>query len=796
MKFTKLPLSKQTHRAAAIAAVVVLAALGANPPTASAITCGFGTDIGGGVCRGYLTSGTSWTVPSDWNSSNNTIEVIGGGGGGASATAATSGRAGGGGAYSKATNVSLTPGASVAYVVGTAGTAGSGSGGSGGTGGDTYFCNSTSNCASISGTAVQAGAKGGGGGTTATAGAGGSSASGVGGTKFSGGTSSNNPRSAGAGAAGPSGAGAAGGDAGGATAGGGGGGNGGGAVGSNAVTTTGGAGGNNISSSGSGAGGTTASPTANAGTAGTSGGGGGGGGGINATLSNVGCGTFTGGAGGVGGAGTEWNTTHGSGGGGGSGGGVGISSNSGTCNLTGGNGANGGLYGGGGGAGGAVGCFVNGSGVCGTLTGGTSGGAGAQGIIVITYTPPVVVPSVSTNFAESFTPNTATLFGSITAAGGADATQSGFAWSTVSTLASNVSTTTLGAQTGTASFNSALSGLSANTTYYFRAYATNSGGTGYGSIQSFASDANRQGQLSGYAWSDNIGWISFINSVVAVNNDNTLAGYAWSDNIGWISFNSRDVAACGSTATLVDGALSGWAKALAADNNGWDGCIKLGDSALGYGPALPGGANASGTFTGYAWGSDIVGWIDFSQVTFIEDAAPACTLSGPASSVTPGAAFTLTWMSANSPTSGSVVQGATTVISNPTLPDGSGSVTAPSTSGTYLYTMSVSNGSTGTCNTSVDVGTAQPSIGSGDFYSNPPRVRAGKTTMLYWTVSNPPAQCSIVGTNGFNANINPTDGVQGSIATNAITTNTNFTLTCGSASATTNVGVVPQIKEI
>ncbi len=29
----------------------------------------------------FLTSGTSWTVPSDWNNAANTIEVIGGGGG-------------------------------------------------------------------------------------------------------------------------------------------------------------------------------------------------------------------------------------------------------------------------------------------------------------------------------------------------------------------------------------------------------------------------------------------------------------------------------------------------------------------------------------------------------------------------------------------------------------------------------------------------------------------------------------------------------------------------------------------
>ena len=35
---------------------------------------------GGSPVTIFLTSGTSWTVPSDWNSANNTIEVIGGGG--------------------------------------------------------------------------------------------------------------------------------------------------------------------------------------------------------------------------------------------------------------------------------------------------------------------------------------------------------------------------------------------------------------------------------------------------------------------------------------------------------------------------------------------------------------------------------------------------------------------------------------------------------------------------------------------------------------------------------------------
>jgi hypothetical protein len=62
-------------------------------------------------------------VPDDWNSSDNTIEVIGGGGGGDTPSVSTNqeGEGGGGGAYSKATNVSLTPGASVTYAVGTGG---------------------------------------------------------------------------------------------------------------------------------------------------------------------------------------------------------------------------------------------------------------------------------------------------------------------------------------------------------------------------------------------------------------------------------------------------------------------------------------------------------------------------------------------------------------------------------------------------------------------------------------------------------------------------------------------------
>lgn len=91
-----------------------------NPPIlpkiqeVQATDCIFGSDIGGGQCRGYLTSGITWNVPSDWNSSSNFIEAIGAGGNGGLAVASTStGAGGGGGEYCKAANVSFTAGSTV-----------------------------------------------------------------------------------------------------------------------------------------------------------------------------------------------------------------------------------------------------------------------------------------------------------------------------------------------------------------------------------------------------------------------------------------------------------------------------------------------------------------------------------------------------------------------------------------------------------------------------------------------------------------------------------------------------------
>lgn len=112
-------------------------------------------------CRFFLTSGNSWTVPSDFNSANNSIEAIGNGSDGGGNTRA----GGGGGAYSKSVNVALNPGAIVSYSVAHTAMYWPGDSTAGHTtainSGDSWFCNSSANCASMAGAAVVVGAAGG-----------------------------------------------------------------------------------------------------------------------------------------------------------------------------------------------------------------------------------------------------------------------------------------------------------------------------------------------------------------------------------------------------------------------------------------------------------------------------------------------------------------------------------------------------------------------------------------------------------------------------------------------------------
>ena len=92
-------------------------------------------------------------------------------------------------------------------------------------------------------------------------------------------------------------------------------------------------------------------------------------------------------------------------------------------------------------------------------------------------------PIISTTPISDITAISATGGGSISDDGGATIINRGVCWSTDITPKTSDSKTSDGAGAGT--FSSNLTGLNGGTTYYVRAYATNSIGTGYGMAMSF-----------------------------------------------------------------------------------------------------------------------------------------------------------------------------------------------------------------------------------------------------------------------------------------------------------------------
>jgi hypothetical protein len=167
--------------------------------------------------------------------------------------------------------------------------------------------------------------------------------------------------------------------------------------------------------------------------------------------------------------------------------------------------------------------------------------------------------------------------------------------------------------------------------------------------------ASEADNISGWAWSPNIGWISMNcttgsatggdicdQSNYGVSFQNGLwSGYAWNPHVGWISFNPSDTAVCSPTSNAP------FARVLSASSDGeigssgytdsFDGCISIKSLTKGdqvayssfekiksrlarsfnmYNLFKPEKAYASSCFAidGSAWGSHVVGWISFSQV--------------------------------------------------------------------------------------------------------------------------------------------------------------------------------------
>jgi hypothetical protein len=101
---------------------------------------------------------------------------------------------------------------------------------------------------------------------------------------------------------------------------------------------------------------------------------------------------------------------------------------------------------------------------------------------------PQVLPTVTTTEVVNITKFSASSGGAVTNDGGAAVTTWGICWSASAnpTLANSFLQNTI----SSGSYGSTLSGLATNTTYYVRAYATNSAGTAYGNEVSFTTGNN------------------------------------------------------------------------------------------------------------------------------------------------------------------------------------------------------------------------------------------------------------------------------------------------------------------
>ena len=146
-----------------------------------------------------------------------------------------------------------------------------------------------------------------------------------------------------------------------------------------------------------------------------------------------------------------------------------------------------------------------------------------------------LLPTVTTTAVTSITSSTASSGGNVADSGGYTVTARGVCWgtSTGPTVALTTKTTD---GTGTGTFTSAITGLTANTPYYVRAYATNSAGTAYGDEVSFKTiiaigDAYQGGIVVYFFQSGNPGYVAGeTHGLIASPYDNS-AGIPWGPDV-------------------------------------------------------------------------------------------------------------------------------------------------------------------------------------------------------------------------------------------------------------------------
>lgn len=179
-----------------------------------------------------------------------------------------------------------------------------------------------------------------------------------------------------------------------------------------------------------------------------------------------------------------------------------------------------------------------------------------------TTTSATIPIGITTTSISSITQVTASSGGSITDDGGATMMSKGVCWSSTTSMPTiNDSKTNNGTSIG--SFTSSLTGLLPNTTYYVRAYATNSIGSAYGNVRTFTTLApslsigqSYQGGIIAYIFqSGDTGYVmGQTHGIITTTTQST--GVIWGCSGTSISTNTSIGTGQSNTAAIVNGCLT------------------------------------------------------------------------------------------------------------------------------------------------------------------------------------------------------------------------------------------------
>lgn len=314
--------------------------------------------------------------------------------------------------------------------------------------------------------------------------------------------------------------------------------------------------------------------------------------------------------------------------------------------------------------------------------------------------------------------------------------------------------------------------------------------------------------MTGYAWSSNIGWINVSGPNYQVTVDDItgdITGYAWSSNIGWIRFDGLSDCPgtndCNAHFNFSTSEFDGWIRACVGTINGdcstmesrtdgWDGWISLNCSNTGSCATSDYKWYLSGAVVeGYAWGNDVLGWVDANNIQF-GLMAPTTNLGirilgsgGSFTSTSPfninvGDDIELEWSSVGATSCAGTVSGDPAaggfITSGATSGTLSGSLTEPSEDTSATYTL-ICNNSSGSDSVSITVNTLSATV---HLEAIPQIVGSTGLVDLVWNIgSNDPSACSINGPNGYMYDLSglPSSGTIFDISVDGEST---FTLTC------------------